>query len=553
MENENNIETKFANLIKARYPYIYIPTWEEDRVVKMINSAANDTNLFKDKRKVYVWSQTKGFKSIEESFTKNNIQYDPSAALNAIANSKEDAIFVLKDFHNFFGANNRPGDNNIIRKLRDLIPYLRSDSENLKTVVFVSPVLNIPNDLQKDISILEFPLPTKEELAKILDNLINVNSSRLENNLTVEEKDKLIKAALGLTFQEAENAFARAMVELKGINIDALNIILDEKNQVIKKTGILEFIKSDLDINDVGGLENLKSWLMKRNKSWLDNAKKYNIPTPKGILITGVPGCGKSLTAKATSAMWKLPLLKLDIGKIFSGLVGSSEENIRKAIATAEAVAPSILWVDEIEKGLAGANNGSGDGGTSTRVFGTFLTWMQEKTAPVFVIATANNISNLPPELLRKGRFDEIFFVDLPTKREREKIFELHLKKRLTGVDIIGELKLNEDLYSKLAEISEGFVGAEIEEVIIAALYEAFFENRDLTENDLIKCIKNTVPLCITQKEQIKALREWANVRAVAATSKEDLGKFAFDKSNDEKPAPSLDIKEKRGGRILDF
>ncbi|MCS4525217.1 AAA family ATPase [Clostridium botulinum] len=226
---------------------------------------------------------------------------------------------------------------------------------------------------------------------------------------------------MGLTLQEAENAFARAMVEDGKLNIDDIEVVLEEKCQVIKKTGILEFMKSDLKMEDVGGLENLKRWISKRNKSWLDSAQKYNLPAPKGVLITGVPGCGKSLTAKAISAMWQLPLLRLDMGKIFSGVVGSSEENMRKAIKTAEAVSPSILWIDEIEKGFGGASS-SGDSGTSMRIFGTFLTWMQEKIKPVFVVATANNISNLPSELLRKGRFDEIFFVDLPTKM-KERIY----------------------------------------------------------------------------------------------------------------------------------
>ncbi|MCS4527072.1 AAA family ATPase [Clostridium botulinum] len=236
------------------------------------------------------------------------------------------------------------------------------------------------------------------------------------------------------------------MVEDGKLNIDDIEVVLEEKCQVIKKTGILEFMKSDLKMEDVGGLENLKRWISKRNKSWLDSAQKYNLPAPKGVLITGVPGCGKSLTAKAISAMWQLPLLRLDMGKIFSGVVGSSEENMRKAIKTAEAVSPSILWIDEIEKGFGGASS-SGDSGTSMRIFGTFLTWMQEKIKPVFVVATANNISNLPSELLRKGRFDEIFFVDLPTKNERKDIFRLHLKKDLLMKKFVKKLVLPMNYY----------------------------------------------------------------------------------------------------------
>jgi len=320
---------------------------------------------------------------------------------------------------------------------------------------------------------------------------------------------------------------------------------LSEKMQVIKKTGILEFINTDIKIADVGGLENLKNWLRKRNNSWSESAKKYCLPAPKGVLITGVPGCGKSLTAKAMSAAWQLPLLKLDFGKIFSGIVGSSEENMRKAIKTAEAVAPSILWVDEIEKSLSGLNS-NGDSGTSSRIFGTFLTWMQEKTAPVFVIATANNISSLPAELLRKGRFDEIFFVDLPTQRERQEIFKLHLSKRLKDKDVASKLEVNDDLYKQLAQMTEGFVGAEIEQVVITALYEAFFNNRPLEFSDLTNTIKNVVPLSVTQKEQILSLRQWANIRAVAATKKDDMVEYAKSENEDD------DVNSSRGGRALD-
>ena len=304
-------------------------------------------------------------------------------------------------------------------------------------------------------------------------------------------------------------------------------------------------LHTDIKISDVGGLENLKSWLNKRNNSWSESAKKYCLPAPKGVLITGVPGCGKSLTAKAMSAAWQLPLLKLDFGKIFSGIVGSSEENMRKAIKTAEAVAPSILWVDEIEKSLSGLNS-NGDSGTSSRIFGTFLTWMQEKTAPVFVIATANNINSLPAELLRKGRFDEIFFVDLPTQREREEIFKLHLSKRLKDKDVASKIEINSDLYKQLAQMTEGFVGAEIEQVVISALYEAFFNKRPLEFSDLANTIKNVVPLSVTQKEQILAIRQWANIRAVAATKKDDMVEYSSKADSED------DVNSSRGGRALD-
>ncbi len=248
------------------------------------------------------------------------------------------------------------------------------------------------------------------------------------------------------------------------------------------------------------------------------------------------------------SEIWQLPLLKLDMGRIFSGIVGSSEENMRKAIKTAEAVSPSILWVDEIEKGFSG-RQGSGDSGTSGRIFATFLTWMQEKSAPVFVIATSNDISSLPAELLRKGRFDEIFFVDLPTAAERKKIFEIHLSKRLKGSEFSDSITVDDTLLNRLAEISEGFSGAEIEQAVISAMYEAFFEKRGLTQQDLENAVKSTVPLSVTQHEQIKRLRDWANVRAVSATARADLGteNNGSDDTSDEGSSSS------HGGRMLDY
>lgn len=285
-----------------------------------------------------------------------------------------------------------------------------------------------------------------------------------------------------------------------------------------KETGILEFVNSDLSIDDVGGLDNLKNWLRKRNNSWSDKAQRlYNLPAPKGILMTGVPGCGKSLTAKAMASLWNLPLLRLDIGKIFNKWLGNSEENIRKVIQTAEAVSPSILWIDEIEKGFSGINGN--DEGTTKRIFGSFLTWLQEKTKPVFVVATANNISILPPEMLRKGRFDEIFFVDLPNLDERITILKLHLTRILNG-SISKEFNVSDTLLNLLAKKTEGFSGAEIEQVVISAVFEAFSEDRILHEEDLLNAINNTIPLSVTQKEQIEDIKQWANTHAVLATGK---------------------------------
>ena len=537
------LNKKIANLLRARFPYIYLTTYEEERATAMLRAIVNNEKLIKFPREIYIWTQTNGFINDETEKPVAGTS-NPAKALDFVQKHDKDSIFIFYDIHVNFGMKNRAPDYDLVRKLRDLVPNLKVSAVR-KNIFFIAPEAIIPETLQKDITICDFPLPALEEIKKKLDSMLAQNKKVKTETLTPEAKEKLCKAALGLTMQEAENAFALAMVN-DGKEND-INIIMDEKMQVIKKTGILEFVRTNFTIDDIGGLDNLKSWLLKRNNSWSEKAKKYSLPAPKGVLITGVPGCGKSLTAKAMSAIWKLPLLRLDLGKIFSGLVGSSEENMRRAIATAEAVAPSILWVDEIKKGLSGVNSGN-DSGVSSRIFGQFLTWMQEKEAPVFVIATANNISNLPPELLRKGRFDEIFFVDIPTFNERIEIFKLHLKKRLKNKEIAGEITIDNTLLQKLASMTEGFIGAEIEQVVISALYEAFFENRALTFNDLEKTIKNTVPLSTTQKEQILTLRAWANVRAVAATKKEDLTNY-----KEQHPQESKEVEKTRGGRALDF
>ena len=533
---------KLSNLIRARFPMIYIATHEEDRVTKHIKSIATDSKQVKYPREVFTWTQTDG---LQNTTTKKGIPdtANPLKMLEFIRKYDKDSVFIIYDFHVNFGVKNRTPNYDAIRKIRDIIPDIKLGSVR-KTVFFVSPELLIPDSLQKEITIYDFPLPTLEEIRAKFESMINQNKG-IESNLTEEEKDKLCKAALGLTLQEAEGAFALAMVNDGKICIKDLGTIMQEKVQVIKKTGILEFIQSDYTIKDIGGLDNLKNWLLKRNNSWSEQAKKYCLPAPKGVLVTGVPGCGKSLTAKAMSTIWQLPLLKLDFGKVFSGLVGSSEENMRKALATAEAVAPSILWIDEIEKGLSGLNS-NGDSGVSSRIFGQFLTWMQEKESSVFVIATANNISNLPPELLRKGRFDEIFFVDLPTQNERKEIFKLHLEKRLKNEEVAGEITEIKNVCAELAKMTEGFIGSEIEQVVVSALYDAFFENRGLKFEDLVKNIETTVPLSKTQKEQILALREWANIRAVSATKTSSLKQY-------KKEVSEENITTSRGGRNLDF
>ena len=543
MNNSEKTAADLANFFRARFPYVYIQTWEETRACRLIEKIGSTESLIKFKRYIYIWTQTDGLRCPERNSDVKDTQ-NPVKALSFVEKCEDNAIFIFKDLHVYLGLGGRPADFALIRKMRDIIPELR-ESENRKNVVLISPELIIPEDMQKEISVFDFPLPDAREISQTLDRMIEQNE--LSPDLTDTEKKKLAESALGLTLQEAENAFSRAIVHNKGLDANAIKVIFDEKNQVIKKNGILEFVKSELSIGDIGGLENLKNWLSKRNNSWLESARRYNLPAPKGVLITGIPGCGKSLTAKAMSAIWQLPLLKLDMGRIFSGIVGSSEENMRKAIKTAEAVSPSILWIDEIEKGFSG-HSGTGDSGTSGRIFATFLTWMQEKSSPVFVIATSNDISSLPAELLRKGRFDEIFFVDLPTAAERKRIFEIHLTKRIIGSEFEGSIIIDDALLTRLADISAGFSGAEIEQAVISAMYEAFFEKRGITQNDLENAVHSTVPLSVTQKEQIKRLRDWANVRAVSATARADLSESYADASDNDEPSSPA-----HGGRMLDY
>jgi SpoVK/Ycf46/Vps4 family AAA+-type ATPase len=544
---------ELEHMLKARFPLIYVETHEEARVVAAIQSVCKDATRLRTPRTVSIWTSTDGLVNEDGSVVANS--KGPIEALNISISTTEPTVYIFKDLHAWFGDGSRPADPMVIRRLRDIAHAFKNGSTPV-TLIMVSAVLRLPADLDKEITILDFPLPTEPEILEVLNSIVDTNTAdgRIANELTAVGKEKLAKAALGLTLNEAENSFARAMVNDGKLTDSDLETVLDEKKQTIKKSGILEFVSVEITLDEVGGLQNLKKWLSKRNNSWLAEAKEYGVPAPKGVLITGVPGCGKSLTAKAIASAWELPLLRMDIGKIFAGLVGSSEQNMRSAIKTAEAIAPCVLWIDEIEKGFAG-NGGTGDSGTSSRVFGSFLTWMQEKDKPVFVIATANNIDRLPPEFLRKGRFDEIFFVDLPTSTERVSIWDLHLNKRIKSEQVRGDLVIDNTLFTELAALSADYSGAEIEQAVISALFDAFSERRTVTKNDLEKSISNMVPLSITQAEAISVIRDWANERAVAATSSEDSDDKSAKPKTIQKPVPTTAKNDgpARGGRMVDF
>jgi len=484
-------------LIRARYPIIYIVSWEEDRVVETLAEVAGKRN-----KQVYVWACTTGFCK-HPNVEGDTSTRDPVQALRFVLKSSDSALFVFKDFDAYLT------NPEIIRAVRDLSHALKT---SYKTAIILSPVLKIPPHLEKDITVFDFPLPGMEELSELLSNIIRSVQGRPDVRVEAdpEVREKIVKAALGLTCSEAENVFAKALVLDRQLGPQDVQVIIGEKRQIIRKSGILEFYPAQEQFADIGGLSVLKEWLEKRQNAFAERAREFGLPQPKGILLLGVQGCGKSLTAKAVGALWNLPLLRLDVGAVFAGVVGSSEENMRRAIRTAESIAPCVLWIDELEKGFAGMQSSTfSDAGTTARVFGSFITWLQEKTAPVFVMATANQVELLPPELLRKGRFDEIFFVDLPAEAERNEIFAIHLRKR-------GRDPAKFDC-AQLARLSAGFSGAEIEQVVIDALYDAFDEHREVTTEDLVAALKATVPLSTTMREQITALRDWARTRARSA------------------------------------
>lgn len=487
--------------IQARYPIIYLVSWEEDRVIADIGKIAIEDD---QRKKVYTWTETNGLGNIVLDDEDRSLA-DPLQVLTHIIESKERGIFLLLDFHPFLK------DHQVTRRVRDAARVLKNSN---KTIIFLSPKLVLPDELSKEIVVFDFDLPSLEELGMALDSFIDraKTDKRIKTiRLKKDQRERLLKASQGLTLDEVRSALSKSVVAHKSIGEATIPMMLAEKKQIIRKSGVLEYFSPGETFDEIGGVKALKRWLSKRDKAFTEDARKFGLPVPKGLLLVGVQGCGKSLTAKAVASQWKLPLLRFDLGKVFSGLVGSSEENVRKAIKLAESIAPCILWIDEIEKGLSGsASSNFSDAGTAARVFGTFVTWMQEKVKSVFVIATANDISLLPPELLRKGRFDEIFFVDLPGPNERQEIFRIHLSKRHRPPQ-------NFDL-EMLREKSQGFSGAEIEQVIISALYDAFEHGRPLTTTDIVKSLQETVPLSQTMAERISALRKWAETRARSAS-----------------------------------
>jgi ATP-dependent 26S proteasome regulatory subunit len=498
IEHKRSSKGEIEDLIKARYSLIWITSPEENRVEEALRKLCVEREM-----RLEVWSITEGFKTIANGQGTRDVK-DPMKAIDHVLRAEGRALFVLRDFHPFL---KEPA---VVRRLRDAATELRKTK---KSLLVLSPVTKIAPELEKSISaVLDWDLPNRLEIEaaarKVLPNLPAATQQEIESDPTYMER--VVEGALGLTLVEAENVFAKSAVRTHTFDLET---ILEEKKQIIRKSGLLEYYEHREEFSDVGGMEILKDWLVKRRNAFSSRARDFGLPLPKGILLIGVPGTGKSLTAKAVGALWQMPLLRLDVGKIFGGLVGSSEENIRSVIKTSEAIAPAILWIDELEKGFSGtASSGQTDGGTTSRVFASFITWLQEKTTPVFVIATANNVHQLPPELLRKGRFDEIFFCDLPDREDRQQIIDIHVRKKKRDP---GQFDMD-----KLLEATVDFSGAELEQAVVAALYDAFDSGNDLTTDGLLHTLREMVPLAITMREQIETMREWARTRARMASAR---------------------------------
>jgi len=491
---------KLNTFIEAGFPLIYVYCIDEERLEYVLRRYSNESL----NGTLYSWDFESGY-NINPNKT-NWARQNPLRALEFIDSQTNvgSTIFILKDFHKFMK------DVSISRKLKNLS---RSISLQGKTIIIVSSEMSIPSELRNFVAFLEFPLPTREELKSELRSVLEFcspTSGELDYIFDNEEPlkplisstflDTLTQACQGLTFNRIRRVLLRSILKYSGITDETVELILEEKRELIKQTEILEFWPTDQGLDSIGGLEILKDWLRKRSNSFSEQARNYGLDKPRGLLLVGFQGTGKSLISKAIANEWKLPLLRLDVGRLFAGIVGESESRLREMIRVAESLEPCVLWIDELDKAF---KYGSGDGGTTNRILSTFLTWLAEKKASVFVVATANNIETLPLEVIRKGRFDEIFFISLPTNEERKQIFKVHLSSfrpdKLETYDL--------DL---LAKETKDFSGAEIRQSIIEAMYTAFQEKRDFTTKDIIKGLDDVVPLARVNPKKVKNLYTWA-------------------------------------------
>ncbi len=471
-----NMLADIENCIKAGYPYIYIITPEEERAVAAFKKLASKLSL-----PLYSWSSYSGFIPSIDSAS--------DSPLAAVCQQAGEGIYFMRDFHL------QMQDEVTCRQLKDLRRAITSEK---KTIIVSAPRLHLPLELEKEFAVFELPLPQIDELKDIFLSVFG--------EVEKDKSEEFARSASGLTAEEARLVFARVLLEVENGNEPETSLVVDEKRRLVAGEQVLEFYEREFSTDDVGGMHTLKSWLSERKTAFEREARDFGLPEPKGFLLLGVQGCGKSLMAKAVAAFWKLPLVRLDLGAVFSSRRGP-EETMRRATRLLEAMSPVVLWIDEIEKGFADGGEGHALG---SRILGHFITWLQEKKKPVFVVATANRVESLPPELLRKGRFDEIFFVDLPSSAERREILDIHLKRR----------KLDSGAYDLdlLSKRTRNFSGSEIEQLVVDSLYRAYARNSKPDMEDFKKTILEAVPLYRTYEEEIKKLRDWAAERTRRAS-----------------------------------
>jgi SpoVK/Ycf46/Vps4 family AAA+-type ATPase len=514
-------------LIDSSTPIVVIETVEEVRAVRMVRAACAALNLA-----AFEWSVATGLLrcggNVGEVITGGNYDFAPHGGQDsleqnakALYNSREpaamlanlesisiEAAFILKDLHRHMD------DPVVIRRLRDVGQRFAT---NRKTVILTAPKIEIPPELRSLVEFFELPLPDRQRLRQIIDEtLVRVAKTHtLQRRLDNQGLDVVTENLRGLTEEEADRAISQALVTRYALCPEIITDVLEAKKSLLKRSEMVEFIEASDSMANVGGLENLKRWLGQRRGAWEDSAREFGLEPPHGVIILGVQGCGKSLCARAVAGEWKLPLVKFDTSAVYDKYIGETEKRIRKVFQVAEGLAPCVLWIDELEKVFAGSgpDSASADAGVSSRLLAAFLSWMQDRKAPVFVAATCNNVTVLPPELIRKGRFDELFFVDLPNQSERKQIFSIQLAKRKRNP---AEFDLE-----KVAAAANGYSGAEIDAAVQGALYAAYSEKRQLTTQSLIDALAHTVPLSTTRAEEIADLREWARTRAVPASGRD--------------------------------
>nr|ARO91397.1 conserved hypothetical plastid protein [Rhodochaete parvula]ASK39708.1 hypothetical protein Rhodc_176 [Rhodochaete parvula] len=490
-----NFKKELEIVLKSRHPIVYVITYEEERLECFFKDLVYESE---DYNCCFSWDYINGFQG-----NPNNSGYasrNPLQALEFVENfnSNCSTLFLLKDYNVFLR------DTSITRKLRN---FVSNSSIYNKNIIIVASEFNVPVSLQENVVVLTFPLPNISEIYSEISRILGVFNKSLDDILL----NRLARSCRGLSLERVRRVLFKTLLTFKQLDSSILDTILDEKKQIIAQTNVLEFCTQDVTLSDIGGLDRLKDWLRLRSNSFSEQALIYGLPSPKGLLLVGFQGTGKSLSAKVVANEWRLPLLRLDIGKLFGGVVGESESRVRHMIQIAESLSPCVLWIDEIDKGFVGLK-GTGDSGTSSRVFATFITWLSEKKSQVFVVATANEIESLPSELLRKGRFDEIFFINLPSYNERISIFSVHLSK----------LRPNTWSYyniNKMSSISQGFSGAEIQQCIFEAMYKAFSEKREFFTDDICEAIVNMVPLAKTHAEAMQTMQDWASTGKIRSAS----------------------------------